>query len=238
MYSRYETFKITDDLLTPLEELSIELPTVTPPDWAVRMVAVNQGKRTGVKYPQHTEIVYANSLHAYHQTRDHVVDPRGPWARPSCNPTKTYASYETPSQSKIVDKGNLPEDDYRFWRGTMNAGISHAMCRWCGQWSDSPLARKAHFRGKSNQQCSNKLRALINWARKNHKFCFACGSYTYKERWGIPLCDREICIRKWKFSNNTDLYGYTSALKDGVKTDALAGYSLSNLMPVLRAALL
>ena len=238
-FTKYETFRITDDLLTPLDEIQ-ELPEVAPPDWAIRMIAKQAGKRTP-KYPLHTEVVYSGALANPHGPI------HGPWGRPSCtkpptehrayNPTRVYQSYETPSQSKIVAAGNLPEDDYRFWRGSVRNDITNAMCRWCGKWADNPLARRVHNKGRQGTQCTVKLRSLLDWARQNNKYCFACNNHTYKGRWGLPLCDRSSCIAQWKFGPLHENSGFMYALKKGHQLGVLDGYKLDDMMPVLRASL-
>jgi hypothetical protein len=103
-----------------------------------------------------------------------------------------------------IPKGNLDEQDYRFWIGKKESVATFAVCRACGTevWG-GPGAMLKHkevtnlFKGGGPcttvlVQCYTKLLAK--------RQCIVCQAVTYNKRWGIPLCTPE-CLMKWKFYN-------------------------------------
>jgi len=203
-------FEIPDEAILAVRPTA--LPHVAPPDWAVRCVSVNHGVR-GPRFT--TPRVHVASQYPTTYTPD--PPQRG----------KTYATNETPNYFKSMERGNLPENDYRFWKGalvTQSTGAV-AVCRWCGKWVYGAKERRDHFKAKDSKKCSQKLRAVYDWARTGHYlYCFVCAKETRNMHWGFPICHRERCIREWKFGPLVHWEGLEMACKEALKRGILSGY--------------
>lgn len=190
----------------PIGELPELLATV--PDWALRVISVNSGCR-GDKYPLS---YYANERHFG------GYSPMGAWADGrdddgfwnARDRAKTRrerreakrAAKATVSAADSVAPGNLPEDDYRFWEGIEYGGATQrATCKWCQVTRLNKAERQLHFKKESN--CSHLLRAVYEYARSTKPmYCVVCAKPTAYQRWGLPICNSEKCIRDWKFSGS------------------------------------
>ena len=114
---------------------------------------------------------------------------------------------EHPRGFQIVDKrhrekrpviiGNLPNEEYRFWRGSPEESLHLTQCRMCRFVAMSASERAAH---RAVTHCTTNLVAIYRVAREpRHPTCMVCSRVTHDEKWGVPLCNDEDCISDWKF---------------------------------------
>lgn len=175
---------------------------ITPPNWVVRLVSTNSGKR-GPHYPMGW-------------TRTHSSYPAGaddyfPWGYAG-EAGYDYSAYnvdpnwrtayarrklqEEEEENRRVIRGNLSEEQYRFWNGSSMPGHKIATCRWCRTWCYSPEAMRKHHDETDHH---NILAAIYKCAQESKvRICFTCHSRTKHAHWGIPLCPRNSCRNKWR----------------------------------------
>lgn len=214
-----------EDFLKALPKFdSLLFGEIDPPAWALRA----QQKRGGKRHPKR-EVTYGASTHGgYGYSSSGTIVPWRPGASPSTHVhshsdaesiyQKSMAkerrrkqgrhSQQQVAQRKLVPKGNLLEDDYKYWKGfaLIAANASEGTCRWCGILHKSrPAMLRHHDRGS----CKQHLAALYKFAKlSRQRYCFACKAETHQDRWGIPMCDRMECISRWKFNFNMQLPGF------------------------------
>lgn len=94
-----------------------------------------------------------------------------------------------------VIKGSLPNDEYRFFIGKMEAVWLGSNCRWCDTFLHNADFRKQH----KTRGCNLKLISLYKKLCERHA-CMACGGHTSREVWGVPLCSVS-CDNYWRVSN-------------------------------------
>lgn len=186
---------------------------IDPPNWALRASCKLGGHRQSKR-----EIVQEG-----HRIVPWVDAPEMPPKRPlgpflkdsdsqeACNRAlmrrrKRQAANSGPAARKAVPKGNLREDDYRFWKGYALDSLGEgAQCRWCGAYLQGRNAMQAHH---AADYCKERLLALYRFAKKGPQcYCLACKTQTPGRRWGLPLCQRPSCIGRWKFTFNMYLPG-------------------------------
>ena len=92
------------------------------------------------------------------------------------------------------DKGNLKNDEYRFFVGYPVVGSNCSTCRWCQARFDSEDGRKAHKKA----ECKRKLTDLYTLLLKDRN-CVMCENHTAKEYWGVPLCS-VTCKNEFRFA--------------------------------------
>jgi hypothetical protein len=92
------------------------------------------------------------------------------------------------------EKGNLKNDEYRFFVGYPSTVSTHSTCRWCQGRFETDAARKAHKKA----ECKRKLTDLYAMLLKDHN-CVMCDNHTVKEYWGIPLCTT-TCQNEFRFT--------------------------------------
>jgi hypothetical protein len=171
---------------------------IVPPDWAVRLVSTNFGKK-GRKYP--SSWVGQSWGHVYPGQSD--SDYMAPWGMGPQDHSGAYEEHWRKARrqaeerdAKMVVRGNLREEQYRFWNGSSVVSTDIATCRWCRHWAYGQAAMTLH---QHNTDHTRILREIYDTARKmSLRRCFACGSTTRKERWGIPLCASNRCLNKWR----------------------------------------
>lgn len=168
---------------------------IEPPNWAVRLVSTNAGKR-GRKYPS-TWMSHNQGIRVYPggSAEDYM-----PWGMDHSGGYE--ARYQQSlreredRESKIVIRGNLREEEYRFWNGSQSVSTDIATCRWCRHWAYGHDAMRLH---QSRTDHTRILREIYDTARQmNVHMCFTCGARTRHERWGIPLCNSNRCLNKWR----------------------------------------
>lgn len=109
-------------------------------------------------------------------------------------------------QETAVAKGNLEQEEYRYWVGTDAAPdieSKWAMCRCCRTSTYSKDQRIAHFRDPdflcNGNQCSHRLIQAYE-KLKSSTLCLVCKQPRNGNlKWGIPLCDNPSCEKSWKF---------------------------------------
>jgi hypothetical protein len=129
------------------------------------------------------------------------------------------------SQRPLVPKGNLINDDYRYWRGfaISNARPGSGTCRWCQVLFNDREEMLTHH---SKSPCKQLLTALYRFAKQGFKFqyyCFSCKKVTDNFYWGVPMCDDVQCYTKWKFNFNVQLWGYQQYREWALKKQLDAG---------------
>jgi hypothetical protein len=134
-------------------------------------------------------------------------------------------SQQQVSQKSLVPKGNLINDDYRYWKGfSLNySALNEGTCRWC----------QVLFRGRdkmlehhNKSSCKLHLTALYRYAKlssKTQRYCFACKQETSNAHWGIPMCDDSNCYSRWKFNFNVQLQGFQQYRQWALKAQLQAG---------------
>lgn len=99
------------------------------------------------------------------------------------------------NQPEVKKRGNLGNEEYRFWSGHCEPEYSDAQCRWCQAHVRSVVERKAHH---THSDCRENLMIVFRLLRKDHN-CVCCDDRTPEEKWGVPLCD-EKCQNEWRYS--------------------------------------
>lgn len=89
--------------------------------------------------------------------------------------------------------GNLSNEAYRFFKGSMIKSSSYFMCRGC--LSDESLKERRHVHMR---ECRPLMQAIEERIKRD-KVCVVCNAGTSRETWKIPLCS-EACVIKWRFS--------------------------------------
>lgn len=174
---------------------------IAPPKWAVRLISTNHGKRCK-KYP---ETWHRGGYQTYPYGAEDAMDVWGPMGmgqphvhsdahwRKEYNKRKLQEEEEL---SKKVVRGNLKEEQYRFWNGTIGNMSNVATCRWCRRWCYGPAEMREHQQKTDHNRI---LAAIYDCARARKLWhCFACRASTRHEHWGIPLCAGNRCRNKWR----------------------------------------
>jgi len=172
---------------------------VVPPDWAVRLVSCNFGKK-GQKYPSS----WVHNHSGYPDDYDY------PWGLAAHDHSGAYSERwrrmqreDDAKDDKIVVRGNLKEEQYRFWNGSGSVVSDIATCRWCRQWAYGAEAMRAH---QNKTDHTRILREVYDLARRVQAcMCFVCGSRTRTQRWGIPMCQSNRCRNKWRVAPIVDV---------------------------------
>lgn len=94
----------------------------------------------------------------------------------------------------IVSRGNLPNDEYRYYVGKMSEQYLFATCRFCEAVIGGPVNRKNHETG----YCKENLLIIYRLLREKGN-CVVCDKKTNYSKWGIPLCTIP-CENEWRFS--------------------------------------
>lgn len=98
--------------------------------------------------------------------------------------------------STANEKGNLLDDEYRFWIGSAYADIQTSVCRFCRAIMLSKQERKSH---QQDGSCCRKLVTIYGMMLAAVRMeCGVCGMFCTESRWGVPL--HQGCIHDWKFS--------------------------------------
>lgn len=219
---------------------------IDPPAWAVRAIQ----KRGGKRHPKRTQ------FSMYGTTYDVIpwegsLSPMGPirprnfaeedlvFQRALKRQRQKKQKRATETELQAIPKGNLKEEDYRFWKGFVGS-VYHpgeGLCRWCEAIADGREAMKRHF---DKTYCREHLLALFRFAYRHSKqrFCFACNMETNEQHWGFPICRTTSCRTLWKFSFNHVLRGLQHYREMAMKAqvqDPVKGpfhdLSMNNLKP-------
>jgi hypothetical protein len=107
-------------------------------------------------------------------------------------------------------KGNLGQEEYRFWIGYREEASQYAMCRACRRSVYSTKGREAHFKNEEcfvgGDPCSTRLVKAYK-ALDSMEICIVCKKRHYgKGKWGVPLCESPECHSAWKFGNDRWVY--------------------------------
>lgn len=145
--------------------------------------------------PSEGEVEAANKAYSYSPNANAVatVGPTGfvP-ARPQI--VRAIPVVELPASDERVDPmGNLSNEAYKFFKGSVIKSSGYFQCRGCGmeEWNKERRTSHYHF-------CRPLMQAIEERVRRD-KVCVICNSGTSRERWRIPLCS-DTCIIKWRFT--------------------------------------
>lgn len=89
--------------------------------------------------------------------------------------------------------GNLSNESYKFFKGSMIPESNYFQCRGCLMEGYSASGKGIHMR-----VCRPLIQAIEERIRRD-KVCVICNTGTTRETWRIPLCS-EACIIKWRFT--------------------------------------
>jgi hypothetical protein len=92
----------------------------------------------------------------------------------------------------IGSPGNLPNDQYRFFVGHVNADRKWTSCRGCDVSCYSKEDRDQHL-----TSCKHTVLNVLYRMRQD-KLCAVCQERTDRTCWGVPLCGTN-CETAWKF---------------------------------------
>jgi hypothetical protein len=178
---------------------------VVPPKWLVRQVSTNDGKRCR-HYPSTWTPVFNHGHTGYPMggaddypwgMGDHSGAYEERWRREQREREER--------DNKIIVRGNLKEEQYRFWNGAFSPVSEIATCRWC-RYSAYGAEQMHDHQSKTDH--TRILRQVYDFARKlPTPMCFACGAKTRKERWGIPLCAANKCLNRWRVASIVEVSG-------------------------------
>lgn len=96
-------------------------------------------------------------------------------------------------QESYVVQGNLKNEAYKFFKGSMIPESNYFQCRGCLIEAYTIAHRPMHMR-----ECRPLMQAIEERIRRD-KVCAICNTGTSRETWRIPLCS-EACVIKWRFS--------------------------------------
>lgn len=176
---------------------------IVPPDWAVRLVSTNHGKRCK-KYSQNWVLGFCS----YPNAEDYY-NLGHPWGLGSGvdyeAQSRRRAREREERERSTVELGNLTEEQYRFWNGAHTKFSTIATCRWCRHSAYGSDAMRMH---QQKTQHTLILRAIYDHARHARvRMCFTCGKRTHETRWGLPLCNTNPCRNKWRVGTIADVSG-------------------------------
>jgi hypothetical protein len=116
-------------------------------------------------------------------------------------PTTTSVQVINPTSLAIVGPrshgqdllGNLSNEAYKFFKGSMIRESNYFQCRGCLNIEYVKERKALHMR-----ECRALMQAIEERIKRD-KVCVICNTSTTRETWRIPLCS-EACIVKWRFS--------------------------------------
>jgi len=90
--------------------------------------------------------------------------------------------------------------EYRFWAVEVRRDMPiMASCRLCQEMKFTAEARKSHIR---NKQCTTKIIRVYQLLLRDKK-CVICNKYTHFDKWGVPLCEKGLCMDMWMHDEAT-----------------------------------
>lgn len=235
--------------LTPEQIVAME---IEPPDWALSASSKRGGRRQTKRPNPHAGYTYNSIVPAGSASGSYSpMVPLGP-GRPPLPLTlggrlnsdeeeifhrsmdkrrRKQQQQAEAAERRNVPAGNLKNDDYRFWRGYTLSNEQGAQCKWCnGFYKTHDDMIEHHVKGS----CKDRLLALYKYAKRSQQhYCFACKKQTGHSIWGIPLCNKGVCIGRWKFHVTGYLVGFVQYLewaKELQETDPANG-PFSHLKP-------
>lgn len=108
-----------------------------------------------------------------------------------------------------VPRGNLDEQEYRFWIGKEETISLFSACRACGDEMFGADARLAHKTKRNQFKGDNPCTVVLTmcYARLLAKRkCVVCHEDCFnRKRYGVPICS-PACLKRWKFENR-EWYG-------------------------------
>ena len=215
-------FDLSECLLeSPPEPLPLDF--IEPPNWAIGAVARFGGRRLPKFVRQEPSwgghYTAAGYSKPWYGCADYgEVDTTGT-VRPKAK--KSHAPKVAPH--KQTELGNLPNEEYRFWRGFANMpGTVEATCRWCARAFYGPEQRRDHH---AEKHCNSKLLKVFKMMMRSvPKVCVACKKRTHYARWGVPICNDVGCISRWKFSPLHMMDGWIDAKNFALTAGYLDGF--------------
>lgn len=110
-------------------------------------------------------------------------------------------------EARRKDKGNLPNEEYRFWVGYTHASGVGAICRACLHSAYGPQNRKDHLNDDKmaieGARCAEQLSKAYTALLKDKVNCIVCHKERYgHEKWGVPLCSSPDCEFTWRFDRS------------------------------------
>lgn len=104
-----------------------------------------------------------------------------------------------------VPRGNLPQEEYRYWIGYAQQQSGYAMCRACRGSFYSDQQRELHFKDDKvfvgGQNCAVRLVAAYKILLTGQT-CLICKRQRFNHtKWGVPICESDTCERAWKFES-------------------------------------
>lgn len=170
------------------------LALVDPPKWALRQVCHNTGRRSP-KW-QRTEV--KSWAHPGYLMGDSEYDFGSYEEQASPREKKKLRKEKRRSARDVIPRGNLKEEEYRFWKGAAQASDPSSICRWCFGTAYTAEQRRNHH---ALLHCNAKLMVVYKLGKSlEHPKCFVCGHVGHWNRWGVPLCNNPGCLSRWKFS--------------------------------------
>ncbi len=150
----------------------------------------------------HYPAAHANSIGACHAV-DHLVyaecackEYRVPPVNRPKNSEKSERYLTSIRNLFKAEYGNLPNADYRYWRGCEDPKAAASECRYCGMHAFHAQMRQVHTKLDGN--CASNLVRIYKVLLKED-FCVYCEKPAHgKAHWGVPLCSPE-CKKGWMF---------------------------------------
>lgn len=122
------------------------------------------------------------------------IPVRSTFAMRGSPPHLVDISGKSPAVVMDYGRGNLPNDEYRFFIGYPAKQSTVSVCRWCTGRFETEAARKAH----KESDCKRNLISLYQRLRLD-KLCVVCDVKTHREYWGLPLCS-DACEQEYRFA--------------------------------------
>jgi len=118
------------------------------------------------------------------------------WQNPTLQPVMNL---EKSSMTGVTVRGNLHNDEYRFFVGKIDRLAVGCFCRWCGEPIYTEIGCKRHGKGTCKQSLVDLYKRLLCLKR-----CMCCNQHTIREYWGLPLCSVK-CENEWRFTSPPNL---------------------------------
>jgi hypothetical protein len=135
---------------------------------------------------------------------------RGDFYHYQCVPRYGYSPGGWHVEAKFsIPKGNLGQEEYRYWIGVEEQSMAFAMCRCCRQSVyGNTRDRTLHFADSryvlDGNQCSVRLTNAYKQMLLNCRECIICKKNRFNhDKWGVPICELPACERAWKFDVGT-----------------------------------
>ncbi len=148
--------------------------------------------------------VYMTKINGHNQTEGYRRN--GQLYHYNCLPSEPSQYRNFGAGHGEVPSGNLSNEEYRYWIGSPYPASTLAICRACRTQVWTGESRLAHSKDDKfvvgGERCAKRLTMAYAILLREPQ-CVVCKAQRYgSEKWGVPLCNKNDCLRKWKFEED------------------------------------